>query len=109
MDNPFLTLHEQFNERFDRMERLIEQMLASKDSVASEAAQSAHNDDTLVSSEEIAVHLGNTKQTVLKLARNGVIPFYKPGKNYMFKLSEVDKAISSQTPIKRKNKGGGNG
>jgi excisionase family DNA binding protein len=108
MDNPFQTLHE----RFDRMEKLMEQLITSgaiPAPAAVPAAVPAVADESLVTPEHVALHLGNTKQTVLKLARNGVIPFYKPGKNYMFKLSEVDRALSSQTPIKRRNKGGSNG
>lgn len=102
MDNPFQTLHE----RFDRMEKLMEQLITSG-AIPAPAAVTTVADEGLVTPEHVALHLGNTKQTVLKLARNGVIPFYKPGKNYMFKLSEVDRALSSQTPIKRRNNKGG--
>jgi excisionase family DNA binding protein len=109
MDNPFMTLHEQFNERFDRMEKLMEQILSSGALPAPAASSQPGNDDVLLTAEEIAVHLGITKQTVLKLVRNGVLPFYKPGRHYLFRKSGVDKAISSETPIKRKNKGGFNG
>jgi excisionase family DNA binding protein len=104
MDNPFQTLHE----RFDRMEKLIEQIITSG-AILAPAASPAHTDESLVTPDHVALHLGKSRQTIMRLAKSGVIPFYKPGKNYMFKLSEVDRAVSSQTPIERKNKGGSNG
>jgi excisionase family DNA binding protein len=62
-------------------------------------------DDGHVTADVIAMERGWAKSTVLRYARMNVIPSYKAGKSYTFKRSEVDKAISSQTPLKRKKKG----
>lgn len=103
MDNPFLSL----DQRLDRMEKLMEQLVASG-AYSIPAAAPTNTGESLVTAEHVALHLGKSRQTIMRLAKSGAIPFYKPGKNYMFKLSEVDRAFSSQTPIKRKNKGGFN-
>ena len=45
--------------------------------------------------EEVADHLGVSKDTVRKWIRKEVIPHYRVGKKYRFKLSEIDKWIES--------------
>lgn len=40
--------------------------------------------------EEIANHLGVSKDTIRSYIKKGTIPFYKVGRQYKFKLSEVD-------------------
>jgi len=45
--------------------------------------------------EEVADHLGVSKDTVRNWIRKEVIPHYRVGKQYRFKLSEIDKWIES--------------
>ena len=45
--------------------------------------------------EEIANHLGVSKDTIRAYIKKGTIPFYKVGRQYKFKLSEVDAWVES--------------
>jgi len=45
--------------------------------------------------EEIAVHLGVSKDTIRNWIRKGAIPYRKVGKQYKFKISEVDAWVNS--------------
>ena len=45
--------------------------------------------------EEIANHLGVSKDTIRSYIKKGTIPFYKVGRQYKFKLSEVDVWVES--------------
>jgi excisionase family DNA binding protein len=45
--------------------------------------------------EEIASHLGVSKDTIRSYIKKGTIPFYKVGRQYKFKLSEVDAWVES--------------
>ena len=45
--------------------------------------------------EEIANHLGVSKDTIRSYIKKGTIPFYKVGRQYKFKLSEVDVLVES--------------
>lgn len=45
--------------------------------------------------EEISNHLGVSKDTIRSWIKKGTIPFYKVGRLYKFKVSEVDEWISS--------------
>lgn len=45
--------------------------------------------------EEVADHLGVSKDTIRNWIRKEVIPHYRVGKQYRFKLSEIDKWIES--------------
>lgn len=45
--------------------------------------------------EEIANHLGVSKDTIWSYIKKGTIPFYKVGRQYKFKLSEVDAWVES--------------
>ena len=45
--------------------------------------------------EEVADHLGVSKDTVRNWIRKEVISHYRVGKQYRFKLSEIDKWIES--------------
>ena len=45
--------------------------------------------------EEIANHLGVSKDTIRSYIKKGTIPFYKVGRQYKFKLSEVDAWVES--------------
>ena len=40
--------------------------------------------------EEIAEHLGVSKDTIRNWIKKGVIPYRRIGKQYKFKISEVD-------------------
>ena len=45
--------------------------------------------------EEIANHLGVSKDTIRYYIKKGTMPFYKVGRQYKFKLSEVDAWVES--------------
>ena len=46
-------------------------------------------------SEEIAQHLGVSKDTILAWIKKNSIPHYKIGRQYKFKISEVDSWVES--------------
>lgn len=46
-----------------------------------------------VNLEDIAEHLSVSKDTVRNWIKNGKIPYYKAGKRYKFKISEVDEYV----------------
>lgn len=50
--------------------------------------------EPFVSAEVVATHLDKSVITVCALARNGVIPGIKLGRDWRFKLSEVDAFLS---------------
>lgn len=45
--------------------------------------------------EEISNHLGVSKDTIRAWIRKETIPFYKVGRQYKFKVSEVDTWVES--------------
>lgn len=45
--------------------------------------------------EEISNHLGVSKDTIRARIRKETIPFYKVGRQYKFKVSEVDAWVES--------------
>ena len=45
--------------------------------------------------EEIANHLGVSKETIRSWIRKEKIPYHKVGRQYKFKASEVDKWVES--------------
>ena len=45
--------------------------------------------------EEIAEHLGVSKDTIRNWIKKGVIPYRRIGKQYKFKISEVDAWVDS--------------
>ena len=45
--------------------------------------------------EEIARHLGVSKETIRSWIRKETIPYHKVGRQYKFKASEVDKWVES--------------
>ena len=45
--------------------------------------------------EEISNHLGVSKETIRAWIKKDTIPYYKVGRLYKFKVSEVDKWIES--------------
>ena len=48
-----------------------------------------------LSLEEIAKHVGCSKDTIRAWIKKGTIPYYKVGRMYKFKISEVDAWIES--------------
>ena len=48
-----------------------------------------------LSREEIAKHLGVSKETIRSWIRKETIPYHKVGRQYKFKASEVDKWVES--------------
>jgi len=104
MDNPFAILSQRLENIEEKMSAIQSLMIAgSKDLTNQQNLYLA--EEPLISDDELADHLGCKKSTVLKYARNGVISYYKAGRKYRFKKSEVDTALSSQTPIRRNKKG----
>lgn len=48
-----------------------------------------------VNLEEVAEHTGLSKDTIRNYIKRNVIPFYRIGKQYKFKISEIDRWIES--------------
>jgi len=46
-----------------------------------------------VNLEDIAVHLSLSEDTVRTWVKDGKLPFYRAGKRYKFKISEVDEWV----------------
>lgn len=104
MDNPFAIL----SQRLENIEEFMSSMQAylKSGSVDSPIQPKIYSgEEPLICDVELADYLGCKKSTVLKYARNNVIPSYKAGRKYRFKKSEVDAALSSLTPIRRNKKG----
>lgn len=104
MDNPFAILAQ----KLENIEVFMETLKAYFNSESGQiitGSGTAASEEPLVSLDEIAAHIGCKRDTVLKYARNKVIPYYKAGRTYRFRKSETDLALSSQTPIKRNKKG----
>ena len=51
--------------------------------------------ERLHSVEEIANHIGVSKDTIRAWIKKEAIPFYKVGRQYKFKLSEIDEWVAS--------------
>ena len=48
-----------------------------------------------VNLEDVAVHLSVSEDTVRTWIKDGKLPFYRAGKRYKFKISEVDEWLKS--------------
>lgn len=46
-----------------------------------------------VNLEDIAIHLSLSEDTVRAWVKDGKLPFYRAGKRYKFKISEVDEWV----------------
>lgn len=55
----------------------------------------ANEPEKWVSLEEIAVHTGLSKDTIRNYIKRGAIPFYRIGKQYKFKISDIDSWVKS--------------
>ena len=51
--------------------------------------------ERLYSVEEIANHIGVSKDTIRAWVKKETIPYYKVGRQYKFKLSEIDEWVTS--------------
>ena len=51
------------------------------------------NVEKWVNLEDVAVHLSLSQDTVRTWKKEGKLPFYKAGKRYKFKISEVDEWV----------------
>ena len=51
--------------------------------------------ERLYSVEEIANHIGVSKDTIRAWVKKETIPYYKVGRQYKFKLSEIDEWVAS--------------
>jgi excisionase family DNA binding protein len=96
---------------FDLIQEAIERMEARFMQRLDEVLPSMHphhqitSNDDLINADQVAALLGCKKTTVLRYARNNVIPSYKAGKVYNFKKSEVTAALSSQASVPKNKKG----
>lgn len=52
-----------------------------------------NSNEKWVNLEDIAEHLSVSKDTIRIWVREGKLPFYKAGKMYKFKISEVDEWV----------------
>ena len=59
-----------------------------------------HEAERWLSVEEIAVHLGVSKESIYRWAEKGKMPSYKVGRQWKFKLSEVDSWVVSSSENK---------
>ncbi len=53
------------------------------------AVTSTHREDEWMSAHEVAQILGVKRETIRSIVRRGELPVYRPGKNLVFKRSEV--------------------
>jgi excisionase family DNA binding protein len=60
-----------------------------------EVKQMSNEPEKWSSLEEIAEHLGLSKDTIRNWIKKGVIPHRRIGKQYKFKISEVDAWVDS--------------
>jgi excisionase family DNA binding protein len=60
-----------------------------------EVKQMSNEPEKWSSLEEIAEHLGVSKDTIRNWIKKGVIPHRRIGKQYKFKISEVDAWVES--------------
>lgn len=60
--------------------------------------------EKLISRGELAEKLGLSPQTIFNYVREGKIPFFRIGKNYLFDLEEVKNAI--RKPVKSEVRNG---
>ena len=51
--------------------------------------------ERLYSVEEIANHIGVSKDTIRAWVKKETIPYYKVGRQYKFKVSEIDEWVAS--------------
>lgn len=51
--------------------------------------------ETWSSLDEVSTHLGISKDTIRGWIRKGTVPHYKVGRQYRFKLSEIDEWVTS--------------
>ena len=51
--------------------------------------------ERLYNVEEIANHIGVSKDTIRAWIKKETIPYYKVGRQYKFKLSEIDEWVAS--------------
>ena len=60
-----------------------------------EGGENMIESERLYSVEEIANHIGVSKDTIRAWIKKETIPYYKVGRQYKFKLSEIDIWIKS--------------
>lgn len=51
--------------------------------------------EKLVSLEDIATHLDVSKDTIRSWIKKGTIPFHKVGRQYKFRMSEIEAWVES--------------
>ena len=61
-----------------------------------------------LSLEEISKHVGCSKDTIRAWIKKDTIPFHKVGRQYKFRLSEVDAWIESGSSADADKENGGN-
>ena len=60
-----------------------------------EEARKSLESEHLIGLEEIAAHLDVSKDTIRVWIKKGTIPYKKVGRQYKFRLSEVDEWVDS--------------
>jgi excisionase family DNA binding protein len=101
MVNPFDLIMQELSDLKEEV-RMIRMGATANASMPLQRAE----DEVHLSVQETADIYKLAKSTILRYARRNVIPSYRAGKTYTFKKSEVDKALSSLTPLKRQKRGG---
>lgn len=62
-----------------------------------------------LSVDEIAEHLGISRETIYRWLEKGKIPAHRLGKLWKFKASEIDEWVRSGTTHEREKESGNNG
>ena len=89
MENPFEIL----NERFDRLETLLMQLIETK-------PDTGPNSDAPISQKEICEYLGITQPTLIKMRKRKEIPFKRAGARYLYNKADVSAAIEKKGGFK---------
>jgi excisionase family DNA binding protein len=94
MNNPF----EALDMRLQNIERYLE-LLTQTNPLPAIAAVT---DEIKFSQEELAKYLGVSRTTVHRYQKNNLFRSYKAGRTVFFKKDEVDAAMCSEQPKKKK-------
>lgn len=95
--NPFLHI----DSRLKKIEELINQLNPFQSVIALPQLKEA---ETILSIKELAEQKNVSIQTIHNWKKEGLIPFYRIGRNVFFKLSEVDR-IARVAAVGEKKKG----
>lgn len=94
MNNPF----EALDMRLQNIERYLEKLTQSTPI----PAVNVITEEIKFSQEELAAYLGVSRTTVHRYQKNNLFRSYKAGRTVFFKKDEVDAAMCSEQPKKKK-------